>query len=177
MTITSRHDSATRTRVRARVPQAAWMACVLAALGCSKEPTRWDQAAAAAKSATETRAADVPKTEGGSLNRMFPADGEGGMKRVFTQEKQGFAEAKLEKDGAVVATLAIADVGADQAARAKFAGVTENLQTWPLVTVGKNQSALLVKDKYQVKVSSTTLDPDGRKRILEKFDLAGLAKL
>lgn len=145
---------------------------------CSKEPTRWDQAAQTAKSAA---AADTPpappKTEGSSFNKFFPPDGESGAKRVFTQEKDGFAEAKLEKDGATMATLAISDAQSDDAAKKKFEGAPDTVATFPLVTVGKNQSAALVKGRYQVKVSSTTLDAPARKALLEKFDLAGLSKL
>ena len=47
----------------------------------------------------------------------------------------------------------------------------------PLVTVGKNQSALLVKDRYQVKVSSQVLDAEARKAWIGRFNLAGLAAL
>jgi hypothetical protein len=43
--------------------------------------------------------------------------------------------------------------------------------------VGKNQSAVLVNNKLQAKVSSQTLDPDARKAILSRFDINGLAKL
>jgi hypothetical protein len=143
---------------------------------CKKEESRWDKAAA---SAAPTKPKDPAQQEkaGSSFNKAFPPDGVDGHKRVFTQEKEGFAEAKLQKDGKDVATLAISDASTDADAKAKFEKSTEKVSGYPLVTVGKNQSALLVKDRYQVKVSSQTLDADARKALLQKFDLQALAAL
>lgn len=152
---------------------------VLGALGasllagaCKKEPTRWDEAATAT-----LPAAAAPKIEGKKLNVFFPADGTDGYSRVFTQEKDGFVEAKLKKDGQEVATLAISDASGDDAVKGKFASATDKVGAHPLVTVGKNQSAVLVHDRYQVKVSSQSLDADARRALLGKFDLDGLGKL
>ena len=144
---------------------------VLSVTACGKEPSRWDQAA------TATATAAGPKVEGGKLNAFFPADGTDGYSRVFTQEKEGFVEAKLKKDGQEVATLAISDASSDEAAKGKFAGATDKVGAHPLVTVGKNQSAALVNGRFQIKVSSQTLDADARKALLAKFDLGGLSKL
>lgn len=145
----------------------------LVAVGCGKEPSRWDQAA----TATATATAAGPKIEGSKLNAFFPADGTDGYSRVFSQEKEGFVEAKLKKDGQEVATLSISDASSDEGAKSKFASASDKVNGHPLVTVGKNQSAVLVNNKLQVKVSSQTLDADARKALLTKFDLAGLAKL
>jgi len=144
---------------------------VLALGGCSKDEKekRWDTVASAT-----TASASTPRTETGALNASFPKDGALGYKRVFTADKEGFAEAKLQKDGTDVATLAIAQ--ADDAAKGKFKSATDKVKGFPLVTVGKNQSAVLVGDKFQAKVSSTTLDDAARRAILEAFDLEGLAK-
>lgn len=139
---------------------------------CGKEPTRWDSA----HSAT-LPAGSAPKIEGGKLNAFFPADGTDGYSRVFSQEKDGFVEAKLKKDGQEAATLAISDASSDEAVKSKFASATDKVNGQPLVTVGKNQSAVLVNNKFQVKVSSQTLDEGARKALLGKFDLNGLAKL
>jgi len=148
------------------------LAVVLAAGACSKEPSRWDQAASATLPTPAT-----PKVEGAKLNRFFLADGTDGFSRTFTQEKEGFVEAKLKKEGQDVATLAISDTSSDAGVKAKYAAATDKVEGYPLVTVGKNQSALLINDKFQVKVSSQTLDADTRKALLAKFDLTGLAKL
>ncbi len=157
----------------------AFVAMLSPLAGCKKdEPTRWDQASSAAKAPTPPPDAPaVPKTEGGALNKFFPADGTDGTKRVFTQEKTGFAEARLSREGKDVATLSISDAVNDDAVKAKFTGVADSFKGNPIVTVGKNQTAVLVKNKYQVKVSSQSLDADARKAWLDKFDLSGLSAL
>jgi hypothetical protein len=144
----------------------------LSAAACGKEPSRWDSAASAT---VPTGAA--PKTEGAKLNAFFPADGTDGYSRVFSQEKDGFVEAKLKKDGQEAATLAISDASSDESVKSKFASAPDKVGDQPLVTVGKNQSAVLVNNKFQIKVSSQTLDADARKALLSKFDIKGLAKL
>jgi hypothetical protein len=155
-----------------RIIALAGLGLVLSAAACGeKEPSRWDTAA------TATATAAGPKVAGSKLNAFFPADGTDGYSRVFTQEKDGFVEAKLKKEGQDVATVSISDASSDEAAKGKFAGATEKVGDHPLVTVGKNQSAVLVNGKMQIKVSSQTLDADARKALLGKFDLAGLAKL
>lgn len=141
--------------------------------GCSKEPSRWDQAASSQPTAI-TAAGSQP---GSAFNKFFPADGADGYSRVYTAEKAGYAEAKLKKDGKDVATISVSDTLNEPDAKAKFATAPDKVKGYPLVTVGKNQSAALVKDRYQVKVSSTTLDADARKAWIERFDLAGLAGL
>ena len=150
----------------------AVMGAALLAAACKKEPTRWDEAATAT-----VPAGAGPKIEGKKLNAFFPADGMDGYTRIFTQEKDGFVEAKLNKDGGEAATLSISDATGDQGVKSKFASAADKVSGQPLVTVGKNQSAVLVHDKYQVKVSSPKLDADARKALLGKFDLDGLGKL
>ena len=58
----------------------------------------------------------APKIEGKKLNPFLPADGTDGYSRTFTQEKDGFVEAKLKKDGQDVAVLSISDASGDEAA-------------------------------------------------------------
>ena len=155
----------------------ALAAAIFLAAACSKdEPksTRWEDAAAALASATP--ASSVPKLPTGTFNKFFPKDGEGGYSRVFTADKEGFAEAKLQKDGKDVATVSVADADQNPEAKAKFAGATEKVGGFPAMTVGKNQTTVLVKDRFQVKCSSQTLDHEARKAIIEKFDLKGLAQ-
>lgn len=155
-----------------RLSKLLLLALVLGGAACSKEPSRWDQVATA-----QLPTQSAPKVEGGKLNAFFPPDGTDGFSRVFTQEKDGFVEAKLKKDGQDVVTLAISDASNDDGVKAKYATAPDKLQDQPLVTVGKNQSALLVNQKFQVKVSSPTLDAEARKALLAKFDLNGLTKL
>jgi hypothetical protein len=161
---------------------------------CSKdEPksSRWDDAAAtaatAASNATAATAATaaaapaatpaVAAIPAGTFNKFFPKDGEGGFKRVFAADKEGFAEAKLQKDGTEVAVLSISDAEKLAYAKAKFESAPDKLDGYPLMTVGNNQTTVLVKERYQVKVSSKTLDHEARKVILATFDLKGLSAL
>lgn len=151
------------------------VACFALAACKKDEPksTRWEDAAAAAS--TPAPIASVgPVAAGSQLNAAFPPDGVDGHKRVFTQEKDGFAEAKLQKDGKEVATLSISDTNANADAKEKFKDAKEKLGEWPMMTVGKNQTTVLVKERWQVKVSSQTLDHEARKKLLDKFDLKKL---
>ncbi len=118
----------------------------------------------------------MPKLPTGTFNKFFPKDGEGGYARVFTADKEGYAEAKLQKDGKDVATITVSDADQNPEAKTRFATATEKLSGYPVTTLGKNQTSILVKDRYLVKCSSPTLDHDARKAIIEKFDLKGLAQ-
>jgi hypothetical protein len=156
---------------------AALVACIALTSACTKDApksTRWDDAAAPVLTVAVTTADAAPAAPAGSLNKFFPKDGDGGYKRVFTADKDGYAEAKLQKDGKDVATVSISDAERLAAAKGKFEDAKEKLEGFPLMTVGKNQSTVLVKDRFQVKVSSQTLDHDARKAILSTFDLKGL---
>lgn len=161
----------------------AALVLAFALVACKDDPpksTRWDQAASAAASAAQAAASAAastpppPKTETGAVNKFFPK-AEAGTKLVYSVDKPGYAEAKLlADDGGELGNFTVGDADAD--ATAKFASAKDKLGTYPLVTVGKNQSAILVGTR-QVKMTSKTLDPDARKAWLGKFDLAGLAAL
>lgn len=125
--------------------------------------------------------ADVPTAEvvnGSAFNRLFPAP-EAGQELVFTQEKRGFSEARLKQGSAALALLAISDTATAPEARSKFAGSGSAIEGWPLVDQGGQASALLVADRFQVKVigQGNGLDPDQRHALLEAFDLKGLSAL
>ncbi|HEU4537302.1 MAG TPA: hypothetical protein VFS00_24450, partial [Polyangiaceae bacterium] len=98
--------STARLRRSARLfwPAAALLVLFGGACGEDKKSSRWDAASSARPAAP---ASGAPAAEGGAFNRFFPADGAEGTKRVFTQEKSGYAEAKLQKDGKDLATLSI----------------------------------------------------------------------
>ena len=110
-----------------------------------------------------------------NLKSYFPQDGAGGYKRVIRAGKDGYAEATLEKDGTEVAVLSISDAERMAYVKAKFESATDKLEGYPLLTVGKDLSTILVKDRFQIKVLAKTLDADARKAILATFDLKGLA--
>ena len=148
---------------------------IVGSTGCKKE-TRWDQAAEKAEKKAEEKKPEGIKP-GSDFNKFFPKDGAEGMQRVYSMEKEGFAEAKLQQDGKDVATLSISDTLNNADAKTKFASATDKVSTYPYMTVGKNQSTALVADRYQVKVSSQTLDEPTRKAWISRFDLPGLSSL
>ena len=112
---------------------------------------------------------------GGSFNKFFPKSG-GDFTFNFTQEKKGVAEAKAKKDGKEVAKLSISDTKGNPTAADKFKGTDKTIAGYPAVKQGKNATAVLVGNRYQVKVRST--DPDftnkERANLIRKFDLKGL---
>jgi hypothetical protein len=115
---------------------------------------------------------------GTEFNALFPRAAAGDT-LVFTQEKRGFSEAKLKHDGEVTALLAISDTITAPEARTKFETAQTRLKGWPLVDQGAQASALLVADRFQVKVigQGTGLEPQRRHELLGAFDLQSLAAL
>jgi hypothetical protein len=142
---------------------------LVAVTGCKKEPDRFESAAAQAEKKAEEKAVardngTLPvEVKGAVLNAVFPTSGPAGTV-VFTAEKEGYAEATVNDDsGNKVAMLAVGDLSQDPEAKTKFAAATDAINGSPVITVGKNQSAMLVNNKFQVKCSSTTLDPAARR--------------
>ena len=125
--------------------------------------------------------ADLPNREvvnGTSFNRLFPKP-QPGEQIVFTQEKRGFSQARLKQGTDLRALLSISDVASAPASRNKFMHSEERLQSWPLVDQGSQASALLVADRFQVKVigQGNGLDVQQRHELLGAFDLTALAAL
>ncbi len=148
----------------------------LVVTGCAaSEPSRWDEAQQQTSGET---AVSEEATSGGQFNQFFP-EGGGGYDRVFTQEKDGFAQASLKQDGAEVALLSISDTTGNPQAAQKFAQSSSNIGGYPSVQVGSTQTAILVGDRYQVKVVSKddSFTDGDRQAWLEKFDLSGLSQL
>jgi hypothetical protein len=112
------------------------------------------------------------------FNRLFPKP-QAGEQLVFTQEKRGFSQARLKQGAEVRALLSISDVASSAASRNKFIHSEERLQSWPLVDQGSQASALLVADRFQVKVigQGSGLDVQQRHELLGAFDLPALAAL
>ncbi|TVS07593.1 MAG: hypothetical protein EA413_00645 [Cyanobium sp. PLM2.Bin73] len=124
---------------------------------------------------------DVPSAQvvnGTAFNVLFPEAGPG-EQLVYTQEKRGFSEARLKQGDSTLALLAISDTTTAPEAREKFSASSERIQGWPLVEQGPQASALLVADRFQVKVigQGAGLDPGQRHDLLGAFDLSGLAAL
>ncbi|MEP0895820.1 hypothetical protein Q2T42_27200 [Leptolyngbya boryana CZ1] len=156
---------------------AMMLAIALFISGCTaKEPSRF---AEAQKESNQPGVVAVKKdaTQGSQFNKYFPKPG-AGYERVYTQEKKGFAEAKLKKDGKDLAMLSISDTSSLPAAAAKYQNTTEKINGFPAMTMGNTQTGVLV-GKYQVKVLSR--DPAftkaDREQWISKFDLKGLSQL
>jgi len=124
---------------------------------------------------------DVAKREvvnGTQFNRLFPTP-QPGEQLVFTQEKRGFSQARLKRGEEVRALLSISDVITAPASLGKFQHSSDMLQNWPLVDQGSQASALLVADRFQVKVigQGSGLDATQRHELLGAFNLPALAAL
>ncbi len=150
----------------------------LAVSGCNQQaPSPYAQVQ---KESTSKGAGAVVKdsVKGGSLNKFFPPSGNG-FNRVYTQEKKGFAEAKLEKSGKTLAMMSISDTKNNPTAVDKFKQSNKNIGGYPAVKQGDTATALLVNNRFQVKVMSRekSFTENDRETWLSKFDLNGLARL
>ncbi|MCP9801724.1 hypothetical protein KBY67_13300 [Synechococcus sp. RedBA-s] len=124
---------------------------------------------------------DVPLQQvvnGSKFNQLFPAS-DPEFRVTMSQEKRGFSEARLKQGDQLIALLAISDTITAPEAMAKFEQAREQLKGWPLVEQGPHASALLVADRFQVKVieQGNCLDASHRHDVLSEFDLQGLASL
>lgn len=120
----------------------------------------------------------VDPRAGGDFNKFFPKD-EGDYNVLYTQEKEGFAQAKLNLNGTEVATLAVSDTVISVDALDKFKDSKEEIGGYPAAAVGALGTAILVGDRFQIQVRSkdASFTADDREAWIEKFDLAGLAAL
>ena len=150
--------------------------CQLTQLQASapSDSAKWEQVEAQTPAAADKKAV----INGGEFNKFFPTVADG-YERVYTQEKNGFAEAKLKHDGATLAMLSVADTASNPNAALKYQNSDRTLAGYPLLEVGSTTTGLLVEDRLQVKVLSRDPDftPTDREAWLEQFDLAGLATL
>jgi len=116
--------------------------------------------------------------QGSQFNALFPSSADG-FDVVPAQEKKGFAEYKLNQDGTTMAMLSINDTISNPDAAAKFAESDRTIAGYPAVDIGSTQTAILVADRFQVKVQSRddAFAGGDREAWLSKFDLDGLANL
>lgn len=145
---------------------------------CSQQaPSRFDDAQQQSTSKGAAAVVDTAQS-GGKFNRYFP-DGNSEYQRIYSQEKKGFAEAKLKKGGDEIAILSISDTVNNSSAASKFQDSTDKISGYPAVAQGKTSTAILVGDRYQVKIRSkdSSFAAGDREKWLGKFDLRGLSKL
>ncbi|MDV3001766.1 MAG: hypothetical protein N5P05_003372 [Chroococcopsis gigantea SAG 12.99] len=154
------------------------LSCVLFVSACAKAPSPYAQVQKETTGRGAAPAVAKPAEQGAQFNKFFP-DKVKGYDIIPTQEKKGFAEYKVNKDGKTVAMLSINDTVSVPAAAEKYRNSTAKVANYPTVEQGTTTTGLLVNDRYQVKVLSR--DPeftrDERVSWLQKFDLKGLAKL
>jgi hypothetical protein len=145
---------------------------------CTQQTASRFEGAQQVSTAKGAKAVVKDSESGSSFNRYFPGE-TGGYKRIYTQEKTGFAQAKLTKDGREVAILSISDTLNNSSAIEKFNKSTEKIGGYPAVNQGSNTTAVLVKDRFQVKVRSkdSSFNEQDRRDWLSKFDLRGLSRL
>ena len=122
--------------------------------------------------------AAVEVVDGGEFNKFFPPVS-GEFDIIYTQEKAGFAQAKLEQNGAEMATFSVSDTANNPDAADKFQNAEFELAGYPLATVGSLGSAILVADRFQVQIRSKddTFTAGDREAWLAEFDLDGIASL
>lgn len=141
----------------------------------SQPPSRFEQAQQQSSQQKSGQAVVKDATQGANFNKFFPK-GSAGYERIFTQEKKGFAQAKLKKDGQDVATLSVSDIKSTPATAKKYENSTKTIAGYPAATIGNLQTSILVSDRYQVTVRSTSPSFD-REAWIKKFDLQGLSRL
>jgi hypothetical protein len=147
--------------------------------GCaSKPPSTYAQVQQETTQRGAPKAVAKEATQGSQFNKYFPKSANG-YERVYAQEKKGFAEAKLNKDGKNVAMLSISDTKSLPAAAQKYASSTTDLGGFPALEIGTTQTGVLVGDRYQVKVLSRapSFTKAERQAWIQNFDLNGLSKL
>lgn len=176
------------------VPSLILISLIFVSVGCfsNESNSRWANAQRESTSGTkpvatppaqQTSAPSNPARSskplpGGSFNKFFPA-ASSGYTTVASQEKEGFAEYKLKKDGKDVAMLAVSDTVANPEAAQKFAQSTRQIGGYPAVEQGTTATAVLVDNRFQVKVLSRNpaFTKNDREAWLQKFNLAGIAGL
>ena len=115
---------------------------------------------------------------GSEFNPFFPKDVDA-FEIVYTQEKKGFAQAKLKQQGTDIATLSVSDTAANPSARDKFQSSDQTIAGYPAVQSGSQGTSILVAGRFQVQVrgQNNSIDADEREEWLSRFDLAGLSNL
>lgn len=168
---------------RARRILAALLLCLLLfTTACQpKTPGRFDQAQKESTQQRSGQAVAKEATQGGEFNKFFPQPQEG-YQRVYTQEKKGFAEAKLKKEGKDLAVISISDTSAVKGTAnpaAKFTNSSKTIAGYPAVDQGTTGTAILVANRYQVKVQSRdpSFTASDREAWIQKFNLDGLSQL
>ena len=155
------------------------LSLVLLVSACSQsEPSRFSQTQEETSKRNAPAAVTKGAQQGSTFNKFFP-DSASGYEVVPAQEKNGFAEYKLNKGGKNVAVLSINDTVGNASAATKFQNSTAKIGGYPTIEQGTTGTAVLVNNRYQVKVLSRDPSFTKEQRVawIQKFNLRGLAKL
>ncbi|MEM8605340.1 MAG: hypothetical protein AAGF24_16085 [Cyanobacteria bacterium P01_H01_bin.121] len=154
------------------------LSVVLLLSACASAPSQYDQTQQDTTGFRAEKAVDRQAKPGSTFNPFFPASADG-YDVVPSQEKQGFAEYKLNRDGETFAMLTINDTVSLPAAATKYKDATDEIAGYPAVQQGSTATGILVNGRYQVKVLSRNpaFTEGDRAAWIEKFDLAGLAQV
>lgn len=142
-------------------------------VGCGEDTSRWEAAQ------EETAGSDTATSEaalaGEVFNKYFPAE-EDGVDLTFQQEKEGFVQASLRRNGELLGTLSISDTRNNPTARDKYQDSADSVAGFPASVQG-NATSILVGDRFQVRLQSEgeALTASDRAAWLQKFDLPGLS--
>lgn len=155
------------------------LSLLLLVSACSPSaPSRYEQTQEETTQRNAPPAVAEDATQGSSFNKFFPKS-VSGYEVAAAQEKKGFAEYKVNRGGKNVAMLSISDTTGVTGAANKFQSSSTEIAGYPSVEQGQNITAVLVNNRYQVKVQSR--DPSftqaDRAAWIEKFNLSGLANL
>ncbi|MGG6292838.1 hypothetical protein ACQ4M4_00320 [Leptolyngbya sp. AN02str] len=160
-----------------KVCMALCLSLLLFVTACSKAPSPYEQVQKDTTGWGAPKAVAKDAEKGSTFNQFFPSLK--GFDVIPSQEKKGFAEYKVNKDGKTVAMLSINDTISLPTAAVKYQSATEQIAGYPTVEQGSTTTGILVNDRYQIKVMSR--DPsftrEDRVDWLQKFDLRGIAKL
>ena len=150
---------------------------LVSACGSGAPPSPYDQVQQET-SGSQAPAVAGEAVQGSNFNALFP-DATDGFDVVPSQEKKGFAEYKLKKDGTTMAMLSINDTISNPSSADKFANSDRSVAGYPAVDIGSKQTAILVANRFQVKVQSRddAFAKGDRETWLGKFNLRGLANL
>lgn len=161
-----------------RVLAPVFLSLLLFVTACSPSPpSRFEQTQVETTQKGAPGAVAKDATQGSSFNKFFPRS-VSGYEIVPAQEKKGFAEYKVNQGGKNVAMLAISDTTGTGAAD-KFQSSTGKIAGYPSIEQGQTATAILVDNRYQVKVLSRdpSFTKQDRATWLTKFDLRGLSNL
>jgi len=161
-----------------RVFAPIFLSLLLFVTACAKPESRYSQVQKDTTRRGAPTAVAKAAEQGSTFNKFFP-NSTGTYEVVPAQEKKGFAEYKLNKDGKTVAMLSVSDTTSLPTAVVKYRNSTETIAGYPAVNQGTTATGILINDRYQVKVLSRdpSFTQEDRVAWLQKFDLRGLAKL